>query len=80
MKALTRALLKNDFDLDVELPSDSLVPRIPLRLNYILWLEDMVEQMEDDQKVKREISGIDIGKLNFFCEGICEIFTFRLGE
>ncbi|XP_005106285.1 RNA N6-adenosine-methyltransferase mettl16 [Aplysia californica] len=54
LRALTTCLLKEDFDLSVELPSDRLVPTLPLRLNYILWLEDIVGK--DPGKW-----GIDIG-------------------
>ena len=57
LRALSWALLKDDFDLDVEMPLDRLIPTIPLRLNYILWLEDLLSSVE-----KRQIRGIDIGK------------------
>ncbi len=42
LAALARALLLNDFALDVKIPTDRLIPTIPLRLNYILWLEDVL--------------------------------------
>ncbi len=57
LKALSWALLKEDFELEVEMPMDRLIPTIPLRLNYILWLEDIVCDIKDD------ISAIDIGKV-----------------
>ena len=55
-RALTWALLKDDFSLDVDMPLDRLVPTIPLRLNYILWLEDILESHEGP------IRGVDIGE------------------
>ena len=59
LRALTRCLLKEDFDLSVELPTDRLVPTLPLRLNYIHWLEDIIGT--DEKKW-----GIDIGKAEQF--------------
>ncbi|BFZ18937.1 hypothetical protein BsWGS_21976 [Bradybaena similaris] len=54
LRALTICLLKEDFGLSVELPADRLVPTLPLRLNYIHWLEDIVGTGEN-------IWGIDVG-------------------
>lgn len=56
LRALTRALLENDFGLQVALPLDRLIPTVPQRLNYILWLEDIIGQ-------NKPAKGIDIGKL-----------------
>lgn len=56
LRALTRALLEDDFGLVVTLPLDRLIPTVPQRLNYILWLEDIIGK-ENGAK------GIDIGKL-----------------
>ncbi|KAI8739325.1 methyltransferase protein 16 [Biomphalaria glabrata] len=54
LRALTTCLLIEDFGLSMELPSDRLVPTLPLRLNYIHWLEDIVGKEENKW-------GIDIG-------------------
>lgn len=58
MRALTTVLLKRDFSLEVELPQDRLVPTLPLRLNYLLWIEDLLELANNKQE---KIHGIDIG-------------------
>lgn len=57
LRALCKTLLKKDFNLDVEIPKTKLVPTIPLRLNYILWIEDLLEFLHRSQGIK----GIDIG-------------------
>jgi len=54
LRALTQALLENDFGLKVTLPLDRLIPTVPQRLNYILWLEDMIGE-------NCPARGIDIG-------------------
>ncbi|KAH3870787.1 RNA N6-adenosine-methyltransferase mettl16-like isoform X2 [Dreissena polymorpha] len=53
-RALTRALLEHDFGVKVSLPLDRLIPTVPQRLNYILWLEDIIGQ-------ETPARGIDIG-------------------
>ena len=58
LRALSWAILKEDFGVDVHMPLDRLIPTIPLRLNYILWLEDLVGKTES-------VRGIDIGTLIF---------------
>ena len=54
LRALTVALLRDDFNLIVSLSVDRLIPTVPQRLNYILWLEDIFEQ-------SKNLKGIDIG-------------------
>lgn len=59
LRVLAKTLLKHDFDLDVDIPAEKLVPVMPLRLNYILWIEDL---MAHAKFTGHEIYGIDIGK------------------
>lgn len=55
---LTKVLLKNDFDLDFEHPLDRLCPAITQRLNYLLWIQDLIQCI----KPKRDkFHGFDIG-------------------
>ncbi|XP_013145089.1 PREDICTED: methyltransferase-like protein 16 [Papilio polytes] len=63
LRILTKCLLKSDFDLDVIIPEDRLVPTLPLRLNYILWVEDLMISIH-----KEHPSGLDIGT------GACAIY------
>lgn len=60
IRALTCTLLKEDFNLDVEIPLDRLIPTLPLRLNYLLWIEDILIH----NKITEAVKGIDIGKRN----------------
>ncbi|XP_050351208.1 U6 small nuclear RNA (adenine-(43)-N(6))-methyltransferase isoform X2 [Nymphalis io] len=64
LRTLTKYLLKSDFNLDVNIPEDRLVPTLPLRLNYILWIEDLLTAMNKNSS----ILGIDIGT------GACAIY------
>lgn len=57
LRALTCTLLKKDFGLDVEIPLTRMIPTVPLRLNYILWIEDL---LSISGKLDG-IDGIDIG-------------------
>ena len=45
VKILTLCLLKKDFDLDLEIPPGNLVPTLPLRFNYLLWIEDLLNEV-----------------------------------
>ncbi|TRY92542.1 hypothetical protein DNTS_024549 [Danionella cerebrum] len=55
VRALTCTLLKEDFGLTIEIPLERLIPTVPLRLNYIHWVEDLVGGQGNSQR------GIDIG-------------------
>jgi methyltransferase len=59
LKALTTTLLQKDFGLQVEIPSNRLVPTLPLRLNYLLWMEDLIGFLSKPRE--EETRGVDIG-------------------
>lgn len=59
LRALTRTLLLEYFQLSIDFAPGSLIPTLPLRLNYILWLEDLMEE-----NAPETVKGIDIGRSN----------------
>ncbi|CAK9809465.1 RNA N6-adenosine-methyltransferase METTL16 [Anthophora plagiata] len=59
LRVLTEVLLKHDFNLTVKIPPNKLVPTLPLRLNYILWIEDLIKHADFNEM--EEVVGIDIG-------------------
>lgn len=62
LRALCKALLQSDFGLEIELPADRLIPAVPQRVNYILWLDDIIAQNSHVQPNSQVVTGIDIGK------------------
>ncbi|CAO3666717.1 unnamed protein product [Rhizopus stolonifer] len=60
VKELCVCLMKKDFDIDIDFPLDTLCPTIPNRLNYILWLEDLLNETAPKDVVTK-VKGIDIG-------------------
>lgn len=60
VRALTCTLLKEDFGLHIDIPLERLIPTVPLRLNYIHWVEDLIAQ-QNALANGSAIWGIDIG-------------------
>ncbi|KAI0150678.1 hypothetical protein GGR57DRAFT_180274 [Xylariaceae sp. FL1272] len=62
---LTKTLLKADFNLQLNLPSDRLCPPVPNRHNYILWLKDLLDSSSSSYTEcfdpERRVVGLDIG-------------------
>ena len=58
LRILTTTLFKKDFQLEVALPEKSLVPTLPSRMNYLLWVGDLLELVPD---LSDNVIGIDIG-------------------
>ncbi|KAI8974587.1 S-adenosyl-L-methionine dependent methyltransferase [Trametes punicea] len=62
-RLLTEAILLRDFALKVELPAGRLCPPVPNRLNYILWLEDVLDTTSLALALDsgRSVRGLDVG-------------------
>ncbi|TFK82629.1 S-adenosyl-L-methionine dependent methyltransferase [Polyporus arcularius HHB13444] len=64
-RRLTEAILHRDFGLKMDLPPGRLCPPVPNRLNYILWLDDVVEAMglaeHPVERARRVVRGLDVG-------------------
>ncbi|KAF0386743.1 S-adenosyl-L-methionine dependent methyltransferase [Gigaspora margarita] len=58
VRELTYCLLRNDFNLTLNIPLDTLCPPIPNRLNYIHWIEDLISA---ETRQDRSVYAIDIG-------------------
>ncbi|KAK9893468.1 hypothetical protein P389DRAFT_175007 [Cystobasidium minutum MCA 4210] len=67
LRILTKALLLRDFDRDVYLPEDRLCPPVAGRLDYILYLQDVVRHHRQtladfgESSASTDIVGLDIG-------------------
>jgi 23S rRNA A1618 N6-methylase RlmF len=55
--ALTTALLKRDFGVEFALPPGHLCPPLPQRLNYLLWVADLLECPARCERLR----GVDVG-------------------
>ncbi|KAL1608535.1 hypothetical protein SLS60_003477 [Paraconiothyrium brasiliense] len=64
-KAVTKALLKVDFGLHLEVPDDRLCPPIPNRWNYVSWIHALLDSTNPDYSIRydpeRQVVGLDIG-------------------
>ncbi|KAI0665371.1 S-adenosyl-L-methionine dependent methyltransferase [Trametes maxima] len=62
-RRLTEAILARDFRIAVELPPGRLCPPVPNRLNYILWIEDVMDatSLSLDCSPGGAARGLDIG-------------------
>ncbi|KAL5478779.1 hypothetical protein ACEPAI_2056 [Sanghuangporus weigelae] len=60
-RCLTEALLWRDFRLKLSLPEGRLCPPVPNRLNYLLWIQDILAESFRVLGAPSEIIGIDIG-------------------
>ncbi|RDW69312.1 hypothetical protein BP6252_08332 [Coleophoma cylindrospora] len=65
VQQLTKSLLKRDFGLKTSLPSDRLCPPVPNRLNYILWVQALLDctshTYTDTYDPERQVLGLDVG-------------------
>jgi 23S rRNA A1618 N6-methylase RlmF len=66
MVELCRALLSEDFGVQWSMPLHALCPTVPSRLNYLLWIEDLLalsshHPSSAPNNCDQQIVGIDIG-------------------
>ncbi|KAF2450275.1 hypothetical protein P171DRAFT_348912 [Karstenula rhodostoma CBS 690.94] len=64
-QSLTKALLKADFGLHLEVPDDRLCPPVPNRWNYISWIHVLLDSTNPSYSNRydpgRHVVGLDIG-------------------
>jgi U6 snRNA m6A methyltransferase len=59
---LTEALLFARFNIRAAVPTDQLIPAIPLRLNYIIWIEQLMSLSSANKgQLERPVLGVDVG-------------------
>ncbi|KAK4553783.1 hypothetical protein LTR86_009281 [Recurvomyces mirabilis] len=65
VQQLTRSLLKVDFGLKIQLPDDRLCPPVPVRWNYVHWIQELLdttsEEYSEAYDQDRDVLGLDIG-------------------
>ncbi len=63
--ALSNAILKVDFGLQLDVPGDRLCPPVPNRWNYVAWIQNLIDSTSPDYSDKynpeRQVTGLDIG-------------------
>jgi 23S rRNA (adenine1618-N6)-methyltransferase len=63
--ALSKAILRADFGLQLEVPDDRLCPPIPNRWNYVTWIHGLIDSTSPDYSygynAERKITGLDLG-------------------
>ncbi|THH04214.1 hypothetical protein EW145_g5687 [Phellinidium pouzarii] len=60
-RCLTESLLSRDFELKLNLPEGRLCPPVPNRLNYLLWIQDLLLETFRSLPHSTGVVGIDIG-------------------
>ena len=61
IRQLTKSVLKRDFDLKLELPDDRLCPPVPVRYNYVRWLQDLMDSTSHSEDPAIDnITGLDM--------------------
>ncbi|KAF8958194.1 hypothetical protein BDZ97DRAFT_67956 [Flammula alnicola] len=61
-RRLTEAIMFRDFGVKLHIPSNRLCPPVPNRMNFVLWIQDIVHaHREVLERRPRSIRGIDIG-------------------
>ncbi|KAF2187877.1 hypothetical protein K469DRAFT_748726 [Zopfia rhizophila CBS 207.26] len=76
MQILTKAIVKVDFGLHIDLPDDRLCPPVPIRWNYVSWVQSLIDTTGPDYTQTydptRQVMGLDIGT------GASAIYTLLL--
>lgn len=58
-------MLKTDFNLSIQLPDDKLCPPVPVRWNYVHWIQELLDTTNEEYREAvdpdREVLGLDIG-------------------